>query len=350
MPRSQAAVTANLGSAPFFAGKNKIINGDFTVNQRNFTSASNTSGYKFDRWGVSAFNSGTITDSAQTFTPGSAPVEGYEGSTYYRVVTDGSAGVSNYYALLQKVENVRTFANQTTVLSFWARAASGTPKIAIEIEQNFGSGGSPSSSVQTAIGQITLSTSWTRYSVAISVPSIAGKTIGTTANTSCLTLLFWFTAGSNYNSRTGSLGIQANTFDLWGVQWEAGTVATPFQTATGTIQGELAACQRYYFRMTAANVYTRYGTGCFESTTRMAAGIPLPVRMRVAPTSMDSSNIATWDFGTVRAATSLSLDSNTSPDMAQVVVDIASGATQYRPAQILANNTTSSYLGFSAEL
>jgi hypothetical protein len=33
---------------------------------------------------------------------------------------------------------------------------------------------------------------------------------------------------------------------LWGWQLEAGNTATAFQTATGTLQGELAAAMRYY--------------------------------------------------------------------------------------------------------
>ena len=227
----------------FMAGKNAIINGDFRINQRAFSS-STTSGsnvYGFDRWFM-YYSNGTCTYSAQTFTPGAAPVAGYEAVNFARIQTTGQTLVSAETELIQRIEDVRTFAGQTVTLSFWAKAASGTPKIAINYGQEFGSGGS--ANVQTYGGQVTISTTWTRYSLTFAVPSISGKTIGT-GSTFCQ-LLFWLSAGSNFDARTGSIGIQTNTFDIWGVQLEAGSVATPFTTATGTLAGELAACQRYY--------------------------------------------------------------------------------------------------------
>jgi hypothetical protein len=85
----------------------------------------------------------------------------------------------------------------------------------------------------TQVNSVT--TAWQRFTHTISIPSTSGKTIG---NASALYIFFY----------TDGLGVIANsqTIDLWGVQIEAGSVATAFQTATGTIQGELAACQRYY--------------------------------------------------------------------------------------------------------
>jgi hypothetical protein len=264
--------------ANFAAGKNKIINGDFNINQRSFTSTTADSTYGFDRW-IVIRGGGTVTYSAQTFTLGAAPVAGYEAKNFARVQTTGQTATSTYTILQQRIEDVRTFAGQTVTVSFWAKANSGTPKVAVEMEQQFGSGGSPSSSVTAYAGQVTLSTSWARYSVTVAVPSISGKTLGTN-NDSSLNLNLWISAGSDFNSRSGSLGIQTNTFDFWGVQAEAGSVATAFQTATGTLQGELAACQRYYYFSTqdisfSGNVTS--GSGYFGLST-------FPVTMRVAPT------------------------------------------------------------------
>jgi len=228
------------------AGKNKLINGDCTINQRAFTSSTTSGTYGFDRQYFTT-SDGTVTYSAQTFTPGTAPVAGYEAKNYARIVTTAQTLTTAFSRYRSMLENVRNFAGQTTTYSFWAKAASGTPKIAIELVQSFGTGGSPSANVNTYIGQVTLSTSWARYSVTVNVPSISGKTIGTTDNTSSMWCEMWVSAGSSFDSRTGTLGIQTNTFDIWGLQWEYGAKATPFQTASGgSIQGELAMCQRYY--------------------------------------------------------------------------------------------------------
>jgi hypothetical protein len=268
----------------FTAGKNAIINGDFYVNQRNFSSTSTSATFMFDRW-TQYISDGTVTYTSQTFTPGTAPVAGYEGKTYLRCAISSqtltTAGVETY----QTIEDVRSFAGQTITVSFWAKATSGTPKIALELYQNFGSGGSPSTAVSTPAGTVTISTSWTRYSITASVPSISGKTIGTNPD-GYLGINLWYSAGSTFATRASSIGIQNNTFDLWGVQVESGSTATSFQTATGTKQGELAACQRYF---TISTYGGEYIGGCY-STTAVALSTRFPVSMRVAPTATYSTN------------------------------------------------------------
>jgi hypothetical protein len=334
-------------ATPFAAGKNKIINGDFYINQRNFTS-STALGYTFDRWALAPGSDGTTTCTPQTFTLGAAPVAGYEGKTFIQLAVSGQTLASASSLIYQKIEDVRTLANQTVTVSFWARATSGTPKIAVEFEQNFGTGGSPSSAVLTYVNNVTLSTSWARYSVTASIPSISGKTIGT-ANDSYLTLVLWVSAGSNFNSRTGSIGIQNNTFQIWGVQAENGSVATAFQTATGTLQGELAACQRYYWRAGGDSVFQYFGQGSYYNTTNGYVLVKNPVFMRTAPSSVDYSTLQMYDFSGTQTVTAVSLDAATK-DVQLVGFTIASGGTQFRPTLLRSNNSTSGYIGFSAEL
>jgi hypothetical protein len=285
---SGSAWVAIGGSVPssleFTAGKNKIINGDFGINQRAFSSTTSSDSYGFDRWKFN-YNTGTTTYSAQTFTIGTAPVAGYEGTNFARIVTTGQTAANSNALFRQFIESVRTFANQTVTVSFWAKAASGTPKIAVELGQSFGTGGSPSGEVNTYAGQSTLSTSWARYSLTVAVPSISGKTIGTN-NNDALLLTMWTSAGSDLNARTGSLGLQNNTFDIWGVQIEAGSTATSFQTATGTIEGELSACQRYLPAISGLNNSFQ---GMATSTTQVYAPVIFAVTPRVAPTGITVS-------------------------------------------------------------
>ncbi len=334
-------------ATPFAAGKNKIINGDFNINQRAFTTTTSDAVFNFDRF-YHRGSGGTCTVSAQTFTLGTAPVTGYEGKNFIRLVSSGQSGSTDQLALEQRIESVRTLANEVTTVSFWAKAASGTPKIAIEINQNFGTGGSPSAGVTVYFGQVTLSTSWARYSATLTVPSISGKTLGT-ANDNFLSLKLFCSAGSSFDARTGTLGIQNNTFDFWGVQVEAGSVATAFQTATGTLQGELAAAQRYYWRATANGAFSYFGWAIATGGSGAACIISAPVTFRVAPTSIDYSNISLYNGTTNYPVTSLTIDW---PANNQIGLAAGTGSTLTSSSmfRVLANNNSAAYIGVSAEL
>jgi hypothetical protein len=293
------------------AGKNKIINGDFGINQRGFTTTTTTSIYIFDRYRTSA-SDGTSTFTAQIFTPGAAPVAGYESTNYLDIASTGQTLTTARTSVEQRIEDVRTLAGQTATISFWAKAASGTPSITPELAQIFGSGGSAS---VTAIGatKIPITTSWARYTVSgVSVPSVSGKTIGTGSE---LRLTFWTSAGSAEATRSASLGIQTATISIWGVQVEYGSKATPFQTATGTIQGEF------------------------------------PVTMRVNPSSSaEYSGIQIQDIssGTFSTPTAVTYNGLT-PNGVQLLFTGMSGLTAYRQYTNL-TTTSAGYLGFNGEL
>jgi hypothetical protein len=274
----------------YAAGKNKIINGDFKVNQRAFVSTTTTSTYMEDRWQSRAAGDGTTTHSIQTFTPGAAPVVGYEGSNFHRIVTTGQTSSTVFSALVQHIESVRTFAGQTVTVSFWAKANSGTPNIGLLLIQAFGSGGS--SNVTTTATKQAISTSWARYSFTINVPSISGKTIGSPDGS--LSMFIGVSTGSDVTALFDNLGIQTNTFDIWGVQVEAGSVATAFQTATGTIQGELAACQRYY-QIVASGDQKVIGTGSAYTASQCDINIFF-AEMRIAPSLVATSGTGYYKF------------------------------------------------------
>jgi hypothetical protein len=329
------------------AGKNKLINSDFSINQRSFTSSTTSAAYGFDRW-LSNMVDGTTTYSAQTFTAGAAPEAGYEATNFARIVTTGQTLSTAQSTLSQKIESVRTFAGQTVTVSFWAKANTGTPKIATELVQNFGSGGS--AATLNYAGQSTLSTSWQRFNLSILVPSISGKTIGTS---NFLSLNLWVSAGSDLNSRTGSLGIQSNTFDIWGVQVEYGSKATPFQTASGgSPQAELAMCQRYYVRYNAgSDPFTAFVLGVATGTTAANIYFQVPTQLRVPATSLDYSTlgVAAGGGGIVAATLAVLLSYQTTKTVA-VAITTAGGLTVGQTLQLFTNNSTSAFIGFSAEL
>jgi hypothetical protein len=336
----------------FVAGKNKIINGDLRYNQRNFTSITQSGGFwGFDRFIVQASTSATMT--AQTFTPGTAPVSGYEGINYVQVTSASQSATTDYTQIATKIEDVRTLAGQTWTYSFWAKASTGTPQLTITLEQCFGTGGTPSANVQTPFGNVTLSTSWQRYSVTGVIPSIAGKTLGTNNDHFTQTDTF-LSLGSNY-SGYGTLGVQNITVSFWGFQLEAGTVATAFTTASGSIAGELALCQRYYNKIigdpTTLNSYQMFCVTMVESATTAWGPIYLPVKMRAAP-SVTFGGTSSWSFGgTLISVASLLYDTNQSNSHVIVIgTGSASGWTTFQSRYIRSNGDASASINCSAEL
>lgn len=331
-----AATTGLRWQGNYSAGKNVIINGAFNIWQRgtSFTPAASAVTYTADRFLANRNGSGTVTVSQQTFTPGTAPVSGYEGQYFFRFNQSVAGSGATYSNFSTRVEDVRTLAGQTATLSFWAKTDSAR-SITVGIGQNFGSGGS--SGVYPSTTSISLTTSWQRFTITQSIGSVSGKTIG---------------AGS-YVDVYWEMPLNAtSTIDIWGVQLEAGSVATAFQTATGTLQGELAACQRYYYRLSGDGFYTAFGHGYAYSTTGAAFFIPLPVTMRVKPSSVDYANLgASLETISTTAITSLSLSTQSvSPYVGAINGTVSSGLTQYRPYSLTSNNSTSGYVGFNAEL
>ena len=321
---------ANFGGGQYSAGKNKLINSNFANWQRGTSLTYTSSGlnYLADRffsWTIGTLN---VTLSQQTFAPGTAPVAGYEGQYFMRNAVTSLSGQS-IQAVGQRIEDVRTFAGQTATFSFWAKAdASRT--YTTRLIQNFGSGGS--SEVATANVSHSVTTSWQRFSVTVAIPSVSGKTIGTS---SYLQPLLEGPANT------------ANTLDTWGWQLEAGSFATPFQTATGSIQGELAACQRYYYEMAYSGAEP-YGSGAATNTTSAVILTALPVSMRVVPTAVYTGTfrIEGGASKTGIAAASLSLNQVQNQ---QVLTNVASSSlTAGWGFVMLANG--SSAIKLSAEL
>jgi hypothetical protein len=320
----------------YAAGKNKIINGDFGIWQRgtSFTSIANLS-YTADRFYEAHDGTGTVNVTRQAFTPGTAPVAGYEGSYFYRQAVT-SAGTTTFFQTAQKIEDVTTFAGQTVKVSFWAKADSARTGL-VYGDQFFGTGGS--SQVQLDVNYFSLTTSWQRFSFTYSIPSIAGKTIGTGSS-----LAFYFRNGGT---------VSGATIDLWGIQVEPGSVATAFQTATGTIQGELAAAQRYYYRATPASNYSNLALGHAISTTGAMLQTKLPTTMRTRPTAIEyGGTIQIFDGVTATNITTLQINQDlvTTTDIANIRANVSSGLTQYRPYQLSTVTDATAYIGFSAEL
>ena len=240
------AITANANqlnsSAEDVNSENRIINGDMGIWQRAVTSTGN--GYvAADRW-VNALSGGTVTQARQAFTVGDTL--GATQPTYFlRQTVSGQTLPAHFALTVQNIEFVRSYAGQTITILGWARRSSGSGNMAVNLLQFFGTGGD----VSVSAGAVTVGLvgTWAPFAAVLTVPSIAGKSLGT-VGTDGLQLAFWTSAGSDNNSRSNSLGLQTIGVDLWGVHirvgtWTAADTALYRPRDPGT---ELALCQRYF--------------------------------------------------------------------------------------------------------
>jgi len=323
-------------TAPTAAGKNKIINGDFGIWQRgtSFTNNANST-FNVDRF--KQFYDGTGATrilSQQTFTPGSAPVAPYEAQYFLRFNQTVAGTTGTFNTLSQPIEDVRTFAGTTVTLSYWAKAAA-LLSLTIEADQFFGGGGSSGTTTSFVSGQ-TITTSWVRYTHTVTLPSVSGKTIGTN---SALILSFKLPLNTTF------------TFDIWGVQLEAGSVATPFVPAGGgSVGAELALCQRYYYLHASGSGKT-IGIGFNASATAYFAGIHFPVTMRDTPNLVSTTGTDYYSMdrnGATDSVNSLTIQ-RASTTATTVFNDTQVSGTSGQAGYVYSNNASAS-VAFSAEL
>jgi hypothetical protein len=329
-------ITATSYNGGAIVGRNEILNGDFSIWQRG-TSFSNPGGvYTADRWDLSYDGSGTTrTVSRQTFAPGTSPSPTYQSRYFYRYSRSGGTGGTVDYPLRQRIEDVRTLSGQTVTVSFWAKADAART-FGLDFFQIFGTGGS--SSVYVGVGSYPVTTSWQRFTTTVTLPSVVGKTIN---DIDSALLVSYYCVSSNATW----------TLDLWGIQLEAGSVATPFHIATANQQTELAACQRYYIRYSAAATNAILaGFGGWITTTIFRPVIQLPVPMRVSPTSVDYSSVAVREYQSASAisVSAVSID-QTSPQQVSLNLTTAARTIGYIGFIQVDNANVNGYLGLSAE-
>ena len=269
--------------------RNLIINPVFDIWQRGTSPATTTSGsYTADRWRLDwDGTAGTRAVSATTPTLGSS-IGGMQPYRAANINVSTLATGQSFMRFAQRIEGVRSLAGETATLSFYVSSTVAPKTVTIRAVQNFGTGGSPSSAVTTAIGTATTTTSYVRKTFTFTVPALTSKTVGTN--------------GDDYLEIHFDLGTQTGTFNLWGVQLEQNTTATALERRP--IQQEIALCQRYYQKSykQATAPGTPSAAGYFQGSlngpnnTSLKSGcVPLCPEMR-----SDAATYTLWDgVGTI---------------------------------------------------
>lgn len=171
-----------------FALRNRFIDGKFDIwstgTSFNLTAGSNS--YTADMWAASPGNiAGAATISRIAFAPGSEPLSATSPLSFACRFQQTTGSTSGNPFITQKIESVATAQGRSQTLSVVAFVASGTLNVtSITIVQSFGGGGGSASVTSGATVNWNVTTTPQRFSVRLDIPSITGKTIGTTGNDS----------------------------------------------------------------------------------------------------------------------------------------------------------------------
>ena len=317
-----SVANSNLGAGNATRFKNRIINGDMRIDQRNAgasvtatTTGSNT--YLVDRfcYNVSQASKFTAQQNAGSVTPPTS-------FTNYLGITSSSAyslGAGDYFVIGQIIEGLNnadlawgTANAKTITLSFWVYSS---------LTGTFGGALSNSAQNRSYPYSYTVSSAntWTQVSLVI-----AGDTSGTWLTTNGIGIRLWFSlgtgstysgtsgswAGSTYLAPTGAtsvVGTSGATFYITGVQLEVGSSATGFEYVDMTNQ--IAMCQRYFEKTydIATAVATNTNNGIFGSQMSTDGGGNLVltqrfcVSKRTAPTMTGyrtDGTVGSWSFFT----------------------------------------------------
>jgi hypothetical protein len=340
--------------------RNIVINGDMQIAQRSTSVASITSvGYHtVDRWQTDLTSLGTWTQSQSTDVPTG---QGFASSLKMDCTTaDASPSAGDVLAIQTKFEgqNLQYLKKGTAgalslTASFWVKSTK-TGTFILELYDN------DNSRQISKSYTVDVSNTWEKKTI-----TFGGDTTGAFTNDNGLSLLlvFYLGAGTNFTSGTlqtswasattanravGQVNCADSTSNDWlitGVQLEAGTSATDFEFLP--IDVSLSRCQRYFqFIGGVADAAIAQGMSSGSSTSVFT--INYITTMRASPTLAFSDIKCTDNVSYDKTVTSVAAQAS-SVNTLRVFFDHASGATQFRPAG-LNPQTTSSTSGITLNI
>jgi hypothetical protein len=325
---AQVGAISNVSTA---GGRNFLINGAMEISQRNGTSSltvNNTLLYTVDRFFL--YNAGATAATAQKVT-------GTNNGTPNSIRISGPLSLGSNFAQRIESNQLNVAAGQTVTLSGLIYGSTSLSSIATycivpTAVDNYAS----TTTVSGSISSLTVNTGTgtTKFSVTFTLPSTAVN-------------------GAEVGINFGAALSSGAYVDISELQLEIGSTATAFSRAGGTIQGELAACQRYYWQWSSANqAFTQFCLANAVSTSASRSVVPCPIPMRVVPSSGSVAFSAASTFAPSSGGPSITAITyqSTISTTQQIVIEWAMSTTKYNAMAIEANNTTSAYMNVSAEL
>jgi hypothetical protein len=340
--------------------KNRLINGDCRIDQRNNGASGTITGgaYTLDRWlGIRVGGTSTLTVQRSTTAP-----TGFTNSISFTVGSGATPSGTEERSLNQRIEGFNvadlgwgTASAQSVTLSFWVRSS---------VTGTFGVVFGNSAFNRSFVSSYVINSANTFEYKTI---TIAGDTSGTWLTDNGIGLSIYWDLGvgttysgsatgswqaSGFEGLTGGTKLSATTGATWnitGVQLEKGSTATSFDYRPyGT---ELQLCERYYSKQStpgSGGGQGDFASGIQTSTVAGVAYIKFSTKMRTAPT-ITFSNILATDHNSYETSASLG-GVGKGLDATYVAYSTASSGAQYRPQLLAVSSNTVGFIDFSAEL
>lgn len=285
--------------------RNRIINGDMAVDERNSGAAITPAGsvVVIDRWKFIGSAASKLTFQQVADAPG-----GFKYSLKATVASQVTAAATDVFCLSQFIEgqNIADLgfggaSPPSITISLWAKASvAGTYACSLR-------NGTAS---RRYVSAIALTTAWARQTVTLLADSTGtwatdnttglefGIDLGSGSNYTAATADAWGAGGARRTAESVGLVNQpaGATLNITGVQLERGGAASDFEPTPYAVSKW--RCQRYYQRLSPS------GAGIADSTTTAVFGFNLAVPMRAAATISQSAAATISDVVSVDAAQS----------------------------------------------
>lgn len=301
--------TTGLAWVDYYTGleRQACMNSNFEVAQRGTSLnvvdvTSNSNQILIDRWRIYIDKNGgtlpALTLTQHALTPGELNKSSY----CCRLTTDGAGsglGNNSYGQIQQRIEHgARKLCGdgRKITISFYARSSISNKRLGVNVGQNYGTGGSPSSEDWTTGTNFTLTSSWQKFTYTFTTNTLTGKVFGTN-NDDYLRFNFSYIWGSDLASfisgaSTAETFGGSGTIDIAQVQINSGEVALPYMPKS--FAEELRDCIRYYEKSyeyitapgTAMGAHGAEDLGYWSSTsyvTAIAHKVKFTCRKRIAP-------------------------------------------------------------------